>query len=298
MFESRPLEVVFLTNFNDYCYRSIPALAQLADDFAMRLTIAYSSNCNPRSIDDMKKLEAFFPEADSYARCRRLLMTGDLVDAVNRLAITQPVDLLIAPAADPLGFPRIGHRSLRAKLLREARIPLWSIGRRTKPAKLRSTPRHVGCWVDFHRGWTSPIGFAREYARATGADLHILHALPEIHEGRLAPDEQPLFEDSVVEAVTKAIGPSPVPMHFHIAESDRKSSRTKLIETSGADIVFVADLKPLLPDWIAPKPRLLDECVCPVVHVPVDTEVPVWRLMQDTYIPASLEHRLASSGRR
>jgi len=298
MLDARPLEVVFLTNFTDYCYRSIPAIAQMADDFNVRLTIAYASPGTPRCIDDRAKLNSFFPEADSYARCHRALLSGDPVDAVIRLAAEQHVDLLIAPAADPLGLPRIGHRSLRTRLLREARIPLWTIGRRTQPAKLRSAPRHVGCWIDFHKGWADHIAFAREFAWGVGAELHILHALPEIHDGMWLADGQPLFKNGVVETVTKAIGPSPVPVHFHIAENDRRSTRTKAIESSGADILFVSDLKPDVPAWFAPKPRLLDECSCPVVHVPVNTYVPVWKLVRDTYVPVSHERMLAIPARR
>lgn len=285
MLESRPLEVVFLTNFTDYCYRSIPAIAQMADDFAIRLTIAYAGAGNLRASEDKTKLERFFPEADAYPESRRLLMRGDLVDAVIRLSNSQPVDLLIAPAADPLGWPRIGHRSLRTRLLRQANLPLWTVGRPTRPSKLRCSPAKVGCWVDFHPGWQNHIAFAREYARATGASLHIFHALPEVHEGMHVQEGQPLFRDGVVEAVTQAIGPSPVAVHFHVADRDGRWSRAKLIDRSGVDVVFVSDVKWNLPAWLAPKPRLLNECVCPVVHVPVDTEVPVWRLIRESYAP-------------
>jgi hypothetical protein len=278
MVETRPLEVVFLTNFADFCYRSIPAIAQMADDFPVRLTIVHSTMDRTPSIEDRIKLESFFPEADAYAHCRRMALRGDPVDAVKRLSMTHPVDLLVAPAADPLGLPRLWHRSLRTRLLREARIPLWTMDRRTPPAKLRRGAKRVGCWLDFHRAWSTHVAFAREYAMALGAELHVLHALQEVSDGMIAFEDQPVTKAGVIETASLALGRSSVPTQFHVAESDGRRSRMKLIEQAGVDVVFAADVPLHVPEWIAPKPRLMNEGVCPVVHVPVDTPVAVWSL--------------------
>ena len=287
MLETRTLEVVFLTNFTDFCYRSIPAIAQMADDFSMRLTIVYTTLDRTPSIEDRTKLESFFPEADAYPRCRRMVMKGDPVDAVKRLGMVHPVDLLIAPAADPLGLPRFWHPSLRARLMRETRVPLWTIDRRTDPAKLRKVPQRVGCWIDFHRGWMNHIAFAREYAGAMGAEFHILHALPEMSDGMLVHDERPLTRAGVVDLVTRTIAPLAVPTHFHVADNDGRRTRTKLIAETGMDVVFAAEPRPLLPSWLTPKPRLMNECVCPVVHVPVGTQVPAWRMAKERSLPVA-----------
>lgn len=277
MLEPRPLEVVFLTNFTDFCYRSIPAIAQMADDFSMRLTIVHATMNRRPSTEDWTKLESFFPEADTYSSCRRLALKGDPVDAVKRLTMTQSVDLLVAPAADPLGLPRFWHRSLRARLLRETRIPLWTMDRHTRPGKLRHAPKRVGCWIDFHRGWTTPLVFAREYARTLGAELHILHAMPEVSDGVAARDDEPLSEAAVIETVTRAMGSS-THLHFHVADHDGRRSRMKLMEKACTDLVVAADARYRLPGWMAPKPRLMNESVCPVMHIPVDTPVPVWQM--------------------
>jgi hypothetical protein len=285
--ETRALEIVFLTNYTDFCYRTIPAIAQMADDFAMRLTIVHATMNRTPSVEDRIKLESFFPEADTYPRLRRMALKGDPVDAVKRLSMMHPVDLVIAPASDPLGLPRFWHKSLRARLLREARIPLWTMDRRTPAAKLLKAPRRVGCWIDFHRGWTGHVAFAREYAGAVGAELHVLHALPEICDGTVAGEDQPLSKAGVIDAVTRAIGPAGAPAHFHVAESDGRGTRMKLLENAGVDVVFSGAVDPRLPAWLAPKPRLMNECICPVVHVPVDTPVPVWQMAKARSAPVA-----------
>jgi hypothetical protein len=283
--ENGPLEVVFLTSFSDFCYRSIPAIAQMADDFAMRLTIMHTTSSPTPSVEDRMKVESFFPEADAYAYCRRMTVQGDPVDALRRLSLKLPVDLVIAPASDPLGLPRFWHQSLRARLLRELQIPLWTMDRHTKPDKLRKPPRRVGCWIDFHPRWTRHIAFASEYARAVGAELHILHALPEVTDGMVPMRDQPLTANAVADAVRQVIGRSAV-TQMHLSENDSRGTRKRLVEKSEVDLVFVADTKPQMPFWLAPNPRLMNECACPVVYVPVDTMVPVWSLSKARRAPA------------
>jgi len=285
MSEPRPLEVVFLTNFTDFCYRSIPAIAQMADDFSMRLTIVNTTIHRQPTAEDRTRLKSFFPEADSYPRCRRIVTKGDPIEAVKRLSMVDPIDLVIAPASDPLGLPHFWHSSLRTRLMRDSRIPLWTIDRRTQPSRLRKAPQRVGCWIDFHKGWTNHLAFAAAYASATGAELHVLHALPEIVEGLLLLNDEPLHRNTIVEAVSREVNSLAVPVQIHVAGGDTKRTRAKLMERTGLDIVFAAEQNLRLPSWLAPRPRLMNESICPVVYVPVDTEVPVWSLSRDRKTP-------------
>lgn len=298
MQNTRPLELVFLTNFADYSYQSIPAIAQMADDFAVHLTIVHTMEGEREICDDAYlKLQSFFSEADLYADCTRRLMDGDPVQAVQRLMETQPVDLVIAPAADPLGLPRIGHRSLRARLMRKCGVPLWTIGRRTLPDKLRRSPRKIACWIDFEDPHLHHFAYALEYAWKLDVPLHILHPLPEIHEGALLVRGQPLHEEGAIREMRKRIGWSPVPLQYHVAEATGRRARTKLVEKSCADIVFLADQVSDWGSWLASKPALLDDCNCPVVCVPEQLRVPVWSLEHERRRPAAaVENRARQNG--
>lgn len=285
MHNKRQMEVVFLTTFADYSYRSIPAIAQMADDLAIRLTIVHSlsDRRDPSAAAEARaQLESFFPEADAYADCERRLTYGDPVDAVRHLQETQPVDLVIAPAADPLGLPRIGHRSLRARLIRQCCVPLWTIGRQTDPSLLRTRARHVACWVDFDDSDWRHVAYALEYARKLEASLNILHALPATDENLLFAGERPLTEEVAIRELRKRIGWAPVPLHFHVAVDSSSRAQARLLQRSGAGILFIGDKRPHW-DWrLSRKPRLLDECICPVICVPVDIPTPIWDLEPET----------------
>ena len=44
---THPLDILFLTNFSDHCFRVIPSIAQMADSLPVRLTLmhAYDHTC-------------------------------------------------------------------------------------------------------------------------------------------------------------------------------------------------------------------------------------------------------------
>ncbi|MEZ5288868.1 MAG: universal stress protein [Vicinamibacterales bacterium] len=144
----RPFEVVFLTNFSNLCFRAIPSLAQMSDDIDMRLTIVHAAGETADTRPLENNLRNFFSEADAFSRCRRILERGTPVDAVQRLATRQPIDLVVAPAGDPLGMPRIGHRSLRSRLVRECPAPVWTHGPAALHRRGVRRPRRVACVVE------------------------------------------------------------------------------------------------------------------------------------------------------
>ena len=101
-----PLDILFLTNFSDFCFRTIPSIAQMADELPVRLTLlnAYDpETTTPRQATET--LRSFFPEADRYRSCRRVSVAGPLVSAVRRYLEIWPVNLIVAPASDSIGFP-------------------------------------------------------------------------------------------------------------------------------------------------------------------------------------------------
>jgi hypothetical protein len=183
---SRPFEVTFLTSFSDTCFRAIPALAQMADSIDLRLSIVHCHDPRRRAADAAAaRLRSFFPEADRYPGCQRRLLDGSPVEAVARLHAERPIDLLVAPAGDPLGMPRLAHHSLRATLLRGPVPALWTVGPESSPAIVGRPVRHVACCVHVGMPGDAHIKLASRYASELGAVLHIVQVLPEIHEGTL-----------------------------------------------------------------------------------------------------------------
>jgi hypothetical protein len=273
-------EAVFMTSYSDYCFQAIPAIAQMADDVPLKLTIVHTLPPGS-SIGERKgaqaRIESFFPEADAFAQTERRVMSGSPLEAVRRLGLEKPLDLLLAPASERLGFPRIGHRSQRCQFLRESGIPLWSIGRKTELPRIHRRPKNVACWLDFDRDCARLVACAMAYARKLEANMHILCALPEIHEGSVFLDNEPLTVNGAVAEVNKRISWLEATPKIHVARSDNKSARKQLLRQCDADLLFVSDWSRSLPAWLAPKPKFMDDSPVPVIWVPEHSDV-VWDL--------------------
>lgn len=268
MVRVRPFEVLFLTNFSDSCFRAIPALAQLGDEVDLRLTILHAFD---EARSDRSQLEAnirsFFPEADNYAGCRRLLVPGSPVDAVQRLRAERPVDLIVAPAGDPLGLPRFGHTSLRTRLVRDTGTPILTMGAGTRAKRLAQPTRTVACCVDLDATGFAHLRLAADYARSLNATLKIVHVLPEIDEGSIVSlaYAEPFDARAAARQLRRAGAFVESEPEVHVASRD--ALHRKLAQLS-ADVVFLDGRRWMSGGWFSSRmSRMVDAMPCPGVCV-------------------------------
>jgi hypothetical protein len=264
-----PFHVAFLTNFSDTCFRAIPAVAQLCDALDVRLTIVRSHDPAVSSAHTVEAtLRNFFPEADRYAECRRVALAGTPVSAVRQLATAGPLDLVVAPAGDPLGLPRLTRSSIRARLVREAVAPVWTVGPGVSAAVLGRAHRHVACVVRVGTPEWPHVGRAHEYARALGATLHVIQVMPDVHDGTMlrlayAP---PFDAVATLSRVRTLTGCTDVPLQPHVTSSSRLAA---VLDRVQADIVFVDGTHWVGRRWLARRVHSgLDALQRPVVCVP------------------------------
>lgn len=275
----RPFEVLFLTNFSTLCFRAIPALAQMSDEIDMRLTILHASGGET----DLRPLETnlrnFFPEADHFSQCRRVLERGTAYDAVRRLRGEQPVDLVVAPAGDPLGLPRLGHQSLRTRLMRETGTPLWTSGQGADVRRLVRPTRSVACVLEDGRSGRAHLRLAAEYAERLGASLHIVHLLPYLFdEGSLLmlAYADPFDAEHAVRSVRQQDGAMTMVPEVHAVTT---SGLQDLLRQLEADIVFLEGPRWTARRWL--RLRLspeVDELPCPAVCVDAGRDDLRWAL--------------------
>jgi hypothetical protein len=292
---TRPFEVLFLSNFSDLSYRSIPALAQMADELDMRITIAHALPVDADGSNAKRKLDSFFPEADGYHGTQRLLSSGDVVEMAKWVCSKQQVDLIVAPCADPLGLPRPWNGSTRNRLLTECHVPLWTIGRQIQTTIFQHPTRNVGCWVDLDSPDTTHISLAFEYASKLGARLHLLHSLPESSENLLTfPlfSAAPLHESAAREAILTLLGWMPVQHEIHIGSGGIKTVLPKMGRDLALDALFVGASQAVHKGWFGTGiSSAINRCPCPVVCSAPGGMSAAWHLNRG---PALLNQKIAS----
>ncbi len=261
------MNIVFLTNFSDACFRATPAVAQMVDDFDARLTIVHFHKPSRTSRPVAERtLSSFFPEADRFGVCRRFLGEGDPIVALKELDAEEPIDLIVAPSADPLALPRF-HRSLRARLLTDLSALVWTINHPATSALIRKPPRKIACWVDFEHADASPLKLALDYVEALGGTLQLLHVLPTVHEGTFPP-QGPLQSSEVLDAVGATLDPRALTPEVHISTVGGDNGIPALLRRCEADLLIVGQHRALVRGWLGKKLNpVLGRAPCPVVCV-------------------------------
>lgn len=279
MLHSRPFDVLFLTNFSDSCFRAIPALAQLGDEIDMRLTIVHAIGTGAHDRGQLEpKIRSFFPEADHYASCRRMLVPGTPIDAVRHLRSERPVDLVVAPAGDPLGLPRLGHTSLRARLVRESGAPVMTLGRGAMSGRLTRPTRTVACALEMGSTGRVHLRLAAAYAQSLGAALHVVQVLPDIDDGSLVTlaRAEAFDEDSVARQLRRAGTSRPAAVTLHASTRDRLP---RLLTECNADVAFLDGTRWMHRRWLTARmSRFVDALPCPAVCVDSADDHLVWYL--------------------
>ncbi|MBL8952003.1 MAG: hypothetical protein JNK82_14565, partial [Myxococcaceae bacterium] len=137
------------------------------------------------------------------------------------------------------------------------------------------------------------LPFAAEYARALGAELHVLSEVPELTVSVVVDKSVPLRTDSMAERLREEIARYSRRPHVWVAESHLAEDRRKIIERCSADVLFVPQGHAPLLQWFGTRPRWFAETQCPVVMVPNEPPMRRWSLLDHESHEASQLRRAA-----
>jgi hypothetical protein len=275
---SRPLELLFPVDFTELDFRAIPFVAQLVDALDAHLTMMHVHGEHDDAALAAERLGSFFAEADRYPRCERVLAPGALVERVVRHCASAPVDLLLLPASEPVWLPRPGHASLRLQLLEATRLPVWTMGPNANVSRLHLPTKNVACWIDLRAKSHPQVPFAVEYAESLGAQLHLLSALPELTIPVVYDESIPLHAETAGALLHSQAPALSRPVKVAVAEEDGTRARSRLVQQSNADVIFVPQADRPLFDWFGARPSWFHETSCAVVMVPREPRVARWAL--------------------
>lgn len=238
--------LLFPTSFSDACFRTTPMLSEWMDDPEAQLTLLHVYDAKKQGRREIERqLQSFFAEADQYGRCERVLLSGDPREQILEHCRRRRYDLLFLPASEPTGYPRIGHRSLRASLLKDGHVPVWTNFDFSRSGSLRQAPRQVAYVMTHEKGWREHCLEAAAAARRWRAALHVIYVfpVPDVHDGTLASD---LFTGRERETLQElqALGERlPVPVRLHTSTGHERFEVQRILKESGADLVFISSTR-------------------------------------------------------
>lgn len=280
MHNPRPIDVLFLVDFSDFSFRTIPYVAQLADVLAIRLTLLHVRGEGDLLPLAEERLFSFFAEADRYSSCERVVASGTLEEA---LAERKGIDLLLMPASTPstLGALRPFNPSRRFAAVAAARAPVWTVGPSTRLPRLGAPTRNVVCWLDLRAQEHPQLAFAREYARALRANLHLMAEVPELTVPSIRDEDVPLNPVAAVERLREEAGLMGRTPQVWVGTERSKKERLRMLDEAGADVLFVSQRERPLLDWFGVRPFWLTEPACPVMMVPPEPRMRPWQLTEN-----------------
>lgn len=231
---TRTLDVLFLTNFSSSCQLATTAVERLAEHVRVRLTLLHAAAAGDVGAA-RARLARFFQGADERMRTRRILHEGSLRGALTALRGRVEPDLVVAPGSRR---PWLRLRpSTRAQLVADSPVPVWTVQPGVAAARLGPV-RRVGCRLDPTAASQDYLKWAARLAAAAGAELHILHVVPDFFDGALPTAPGPLCEREVADAIRVALGPSDQP-HIHVSPGGSSRALRRLVEAAAPDLLVV-----------------------------------------------------------
>jgi len=105
---------------------------------------------------------------------------GDPASTIVGYAEANGVDLIAMPTHGYGTFRRLLLGSVTAKVLHDAKVAVWTTAHAPEPShRAHPLPRHIVVALDLHPHSKRTMELALEMAKASGADIEILHIAPE-----------------------------------------------------------------------------------------------------------------------
>jgi nucleotide-binding universal stress UspA family protein len=128
-----------------------------------------------------KKLAEFCRDGFEGMAVHRMLMEGDPAREVVKFADENKVDVIMLPTHGVGAFRRFIIGSTSAKILHDAHCPVWTAVHAEEAVPLDGTGiRNVVAGIDLGPVSETVLSYADRFAKETGADLTLVHAVPVV----------------------------------------------------------------------------------------------------------------------
>ncbi|MCC4585555.1 universal stress protein [Xanthomonas sp. NCPPB 1067] len=292
--QTTPTHLIFATNFSETCHAAIPTVAQLVDRLRARLTILHVHAKGKRA-QAQQSLEAFFAEASNYPGCERALASGPAAAGIVSFCRSRNDALLIMPPSERTGLPRPLHVSLRARVLQRVATPMLTLPYADAIPRDGSVGGHVAYWVTGRETNLESLRDAAALARRRGADLHLLHVMPEIGEGLLMDslfNATPVTEAAAsnwLSDLALQLGDDDLRVRIHVAVGNPRREIAGLLKRACADVLVVEHEAVIRRGvWRSSLQATLAKSPCVLICLPSpQARVPAAGLGRLTAVPAN-----------
>ena len=210
---------------------------------------------------------------DGSTKIQRVVLPGDPAATICHYADFINANMVLMTSSSR-GWTRLWRRSLTAEVLASTHRPVLVTSRKHIHADYPFRCRKILCVLALDGTDDPVIGCATALTARTGAEVGILHVLPEISEGLLswgiAGSDRPLSEVVAIERI-RALGDTlPAAYTTSIVTGPLHSNISAAAKQTAADIVLVGRARPGVWAPGCPDPgAVLTHAICPVLSVPV-----------------------------
>jgi nucleotide-binding universal stress UspA family protein len=216
--------ILFPIDFSERACGAAPFVEAVANRFGAKVTLlnvfpppfvylGLGEPVVPVEIDtealkaDLKaRLDGAFVRELARVPVERVVEMGDPAGTITRYAREHNVDLIMMPTHGYGPFRRFLLGSVAAKVLHDAECPVWTAAHTEEPspAKEHLACSSVLCAVDRTDKSAAVIEWASEFAKAAGATLRLVHAVPGVEawpERQFDREFESVLRDEAKEAI-------------------------------------------------------------------------------------------------
>lgn len=188
--------ILFPVDFSQRCCAAVPFVDAMARQYGAKITMLsvsealfYAALGEPggpviinaeETLADLKDRLAGAMENDFRGvPVERVADLGDPATLIVDFAETHDIDMIMMPTHGYGLFRQLLLGSVTAKVLHDARIPVWTAAHRPDPLAAGHLPcRSVLCAIDGGPGTAEVLRWAGSFAKDSGAILRLVHVLP------------------------------------------------------------------------------------------------------------------------
>ncbi len=154
-------------------------------------------NAEETLADLQARLDCALPDEFPGLRVERTVELGDPAELITAFAETHDVDLIMMPTHGYGIFRQLVLGSVTAKVLHDAKLPVWTAAHRADPLALGHLPcRSILCAIDFGPRCREVLKWAGDFAKEANATLRLVYVLPGMKDFPSPEYQEELREES------------------------------------------------------------------------------------------------------